>query len=229
MFVDGSKDVMIGKNELEESDNPEFVSLHPGWNILDMNGEFKDGFVTYGMDDFGNTKHIKYVDFTKFIGKRLNSRMFAGTSINELDLPNTIEEIEQGCFMINEELTKVILPKKIKKLSLGLFSGCINLSEINLHEGIMEIEGTVFQTSHIEKIVIPSTVNKIGDYFYNYYSDIGNKEGSVRFQSLIPPEFTINIFAQIDKIEVPMAAVETYKNIDIPGWKEKFGDKIVGY
>jgi hypothetical protein len=55
------------------------------------------------------------------------------------------------------------------------------------------------------------------------------ENGSVRFQSITPPEFTNKIFDEIDRIEVPMSAVETYKNLNIPGWKEKFGDKIVGY
>ena len=143
--------------------------------------------------------------------------------------PDTIEEFGTNCFYNNDILRKVILPKKIKKISQGIFGGCINLSEINLHECIVEIESTAFQSTHIEKIVIPSTVKKIGNFFYNYYSYIGDKEGSVRFQSLIPPEFTLDIFQRIDKIEVPMDAIEAYKNINVNGWQETWGNKFVGY
>lgn len=36
--------VMISKGNIEEG-NSGIVSLHPGWNILDMNGEFKDSWI----------------------------------------------------------------------------------------------------------------------------------------------------------------------------------------
>ena len=100
------------------------------------------------------------------------------------------------------------------------------MSEISLHEGIVDIGDSAFRNTHIEKLIIPSTVKNIGNFVYSYY---GGRDGSVRFQSLIPPTFSFYIFDKIDKIEVPMAAVEAYKNLNIPGWKEKFGDKIVGY
>lgn len=52
---------------------------------------------------------------------------------------------------------------------------------------------------------------------------------TVRFQSSEPPIMSDRVFVNVGRIEVPMAAVETYKNIDVPGWKDKYGDKIVGY
>lgn len=36
--------VMISKGNIEEGSSG-IVSLHPGWNILDMNGEFKDSWL----------------------------------------------------------------------------------------------------------------------------------------------------------------------------------------
>jgi len=35
---------MISKGNIEEGSSG-IVSLHPGWNILDMNGEFKDSWL----------------------------------------------------------------------------------------------------------------------------------------------------------------------------------------
>lgn len=231
MFVDGAENITILKGEYEKInyDAPKFVVLHPGWNNLDMNGELKDGFVISDGDDSQKLARIKQIDFSKFTGKRLGTFMISKTGVEELILPDTIEEIGEGCFYGNLLLKKIILPKKIKKIPALSFNSCMSLTEINLPEGIVEIGNSAFNTTHIENLVIPSTVKKIGDEFYSFYSEEEEKNGSVRFQSLTPPEFTFYIFNQIDKIEVPMAAVETYKNINIQFWKEKFGDKIVGY
>jgi putative immunoreactiveantigen PG97 len=232
LFVDGAENITILKGEYEKInyDAPKFVVLHPGWNNLDMNGELKDGFVISDGDDSQKLARIKQIDFSKFTGKRLGSFMFSKTGVEELILPDTIEEIGEGCFYGNLLLKKIILPKKIKKIPALLFNSCMSLKEVNLHEGILSIGQSSFTSVSIKTFIIPSTVKKIEDSFYMYLSN-GDviENGSVRFQSITPPEFTNHIFDEIDRIEVPMSAVETYKNLNIPGWKEKFGDKIVGY
>lgn len=232
MFVDGAENITILKGEYEKInyDAPKFVVLHPGWNNLDMNGELKDGFVISDGDDSQKLARIKQIDFSKFTGKRLGSFMISKTGVEELILPDTIEEIGEGCFYGNLLLKKIILPKKIKKIPALLFNSCMSLKEVNLHEGILSIGQSSFTSVSIKTFIIPSTVKKIEDSFYMYLSN-GDviENGSVRFQSITPPEFTNHIFDEIDRIEVPMSAVETYKNLNIPGWKEKFGDKIVGY
>lgn len=232
MFVEGDENVRIVKGNYETINfaSPELFVLHPGWNNLDMNGEFKDGFIITEIDTVEEIQRIKQVDFSKFTGRQLGAFMFSQTGVKEIILPDTIEEIGQECFYGCIFLKKVILPKKIKIIPLGLFQNCPSLTEINLPEGIVEIGNSAFYTTHIENLVIPSTVKKIEDEFYLYLNIENNiKKGSVRFQSLTPPEFTFYIFNYIDRIEVPMAAVEAYKNLNIPGWKENFGDKIVGY
>lgn len=232
LFVEGDENVRIVKGNYEtiNFDSPEFFVLHPGWNNLDMNGEFKDGFIITEIDTVEEIQRIKQVDFSKFTGRQLGAFMFSQTGVKEIILPDTIEEIGEGCFYGCLFLKKVILPKKIKIIPSSLFYNCASLEEVHLHEGIVEIGESAFKITHIENLVIPSTVKKIGDDFYLYLNNENNiKKGSVRFQSLTPPEFTFYIFDQIDRIEVPMSAVETYKNINIQFWKEKFGDKIVGY
>lgn len=232
LFVEGDENARIvkGKYGTINFDSLELFVLHPGWNNLDMNGEFKDGFIITKIDTVEEIQRIKQVDFSKFTGRQLGDFMFSQTGVKEIILPDTIEEIGEACFYGCLFLKKVILPKKIKIIPSSLFYSCASLEEVHLHEGIVEIGESAFRTTHIENLVIPSTVKKIGDEFYLYLNNENNiKKGSVRFQSLTPPEFNFYIFDQIDRIEVPMSAVETYKNINIQFWKEKFGDKIVGY
>lgn len=228
LFVEGSEDVMINKGAF----NPysyNLFTLHSGWNNLDINGEFKDGLTINSTISDENTQYITQIDFSKFTGRNLNNYQFNNMGVEEIILPDTIEEIPYNCFNQNYMLKKVILSKNLKRIDAQAFFNCRNLSDINLYEGIVEIGESAFRNTHIEKIIIPSTVKIIANYFYSFYSEEEEKNGSVRFQSLTPPKFSSYIFYKIDKIEVPMAAVEAYKNLNIPGWKEKFGDKIVGY
>ena len=228
LFVEGDENVRIMKGAFNPF-STDFFNLHNGWNDLDINGEFKDGFTINSTINYENTQHITQIDFSKFTGRNLNNYRFNNIGVEEIILPDTIEEIGYNCFNQNYMLKKVILSKNLKRISAQEFFECRNLSDINLYEGIVEIGQSAFRDTHIEKIIIPSTVKIIENYFYSFYSEEEDKNGSVRFQSLTPPEFSIHIFDNIDRIEVPNEAVETYKNINIPGWKEKFGDKIVGY
>lgn len=229
LFVEGDESVKIIKGEFNPF-STDLVSLHKGWNDLDMNGEFKEGITINTSLGGQNLQNITQIDFSKFTGRDLNSCTFNNTGVEEIILPDTIESIRNNCFYNNNMLKKVILSKNIKSILLEDFYECHNLSEISLHEGIVDIGDSAFRNTHIEKLIIPSTVKNIGDFVYSYYGGKdGRRNGSIRFQSLIPPTFSFYIFDKIDKIEVPMAAVEAYKNLNIPGWKEKFGDKIVGY
>lgn len=227
MFVDGSEDVSINKGNIEEGSS-EIVSLHPGWNVLDMNGEFKDGFANMVGESNPRT-NITAVDFTKFTGKTLNVYMLYGSGLKEVIMSDTIEEIKEGCFTMCTHIDKIKFSKNIKKIGPSAFNACYRLENINLPEGLEELEAGAFNSVLCKHIVLPSTIKKLGDSCYMPYNSENRVNGIVRFQSLNPPVMSENVFDNIDRIEVPMTAIETYKNIDIPGWKEKFGDKIVGY
>lgn len=218
--------VTLAKYLDDQMSNMEEFELKEGWNNLDMTNDFKYGFGNVNGEELNE---LTKVEFSRYQGTNLIQYMFYNTGIKAIVLPDTIEEIGYNCFNQNYMLKKVILSKNLKRISAQEFFECRNLSDINLYEGIVEIGQSAFRNTHIEKIIIPSTVKIIENYFYSFYSEEEDKNGSVRFQSLTPPEFSIHIFDNIDRIEVPNEAVETYKNINIPGWKEKFGDKIVGY
>ena len=115
--------------------------------------------------------------------------------------------------------------KKIKKIGFLAFNACTKLEEINLPEGLEEIEYSAFDNVLCSNFILPSTIQKLENYFYVH----STSHSTVRFQSLVPPIMPNSPFSVIDRIEVPMAVVETYKNINIPRWKEFYGDKIVGY
>ena len=222
MFVDGSENVMIYKNNLEE----EVVSLHPGWNDLDMNGEFKEGFHSLGGP---LAPLITEVDLSHYTGTNLEMYTKVYTA-KKYVLPDTVKEIPENCFVSNTSLGEVILGKNTKIIGTSAFKNCQNLSKCVLPEGLKEIQDGAFVDTSIQTLILPKSIEKLGEevcsiYIRSFYEELP----VVRFQGLEPPVLNIESFHQGTTLEVPMAAVETYKNIDIPGWKEKFGNHIVGY
>lgn len=197
-------------------------SLKEGWNDLDMSNEFKYGFnlaTPSSLTDFTE------VDLSRYQGTKLNNSMFSNTGIKKVILPNTIEEIGEGCFNSCINLHSVHFGKNVKKIGKKAFYSCQELEEFNLPEGIEEIGIQAFAQVLHNNLILPSTIKKLGDNCY-----VPKMVGStVRFQSLEPPIMSYRVFVNVGRIEVPMAAVETYKNIDVTHWNEKYGDKIVGY
>lgn len=200
----------------------ERFELKEGWNTLNMTNEFPYGFATLNGD---GTDGITEVDLSSYQGSELNSGMFSETGINEVIIPDTIKEIGSKCFSECGNLNNVHFGKKIKKIGFLAFNACTKLEEINLPEGLEEIEYSAFDNVLCSNFILPSTIQKLENYFYVH----STSNSTVRFQSLVPPIMPNSPFSVIDRIEVPMAAVETYKNINIPRWKEFYGDKIVGY
>lgn len=222
MFLDGSEDAMIYKNNLEE----EVVSLHPGWNDLDMNAEFKEGFHSLGGP---LAPLITEVDLSHYTGTNLEMYTKVYTA-KKYVLPDTVKEIPENCFVNNAFLGEVILGKNTKIIGTSAFKNCLNLSKCVLPEGLKEIQDGAFVDTSIQTLILPKSIDKLGkDVCSIRPMSMYDVAPTVRFQGLEPPVLTIESFREGTILEVPMATVEKYKNIDIPGWKEKFGNNIVGY
>ncbi len=129
--------------------------------------------------DFGKDSHI-----TK-IGKNVFSNLM---SLKKLELPDSIEEIDEKAFFNTGIENEIVFPKslikigayafsynqggidkisfednsKIKVVGAYAFSYCTNLSTIELVDGVEEIRDGAFSNSSIEYIYIPGSVNFIG-------------------------------------------------------------------
>ncbi|MGC7184554.1 leucine-rich repeat domain-containing protein [Metamycoplasma hominis] len=63
---------------------------------------------------------------------------------------------------LDKKTTKVTIPSLIKEIGKGAFSGCANLKEVILNEGLEKIGDEAFSNTNIESITIPSSVKEIG-------------------------------------------------------------------
>ncbi|MGC7160760.1 leucine-rich repeat protein [Metamycoplasma hominis] len=63
---------------------------------------------------------------------------------------------------LDKKTTKVTIPSSIKEIGKGAFSGCANLEEVILNEGLEKIGDEAFSSTKIESITIPGSVKEIG-------------------------------------------------------------------
>ncbi|WP_416371695.1 leucine-rich repeat domain-containing protein [Metamycoplasma hominis] len=59
--------------------------------------------------------------------------------------------------------TKVTIPSSIKEIDKSTFSGCKNLKEVILNDGLERIDYGTFQDTNIESITIPGSRKEIYD------------------------------------------------------------------
>ncbi|QKX39421.1 leucine-rich repeat domain-containing protein [Metamycoplasma hominis] len=64
---------------------------------------------------------------------------------------------------LDKKATKVTIPSSVKEIGEGAFSGCENLKEVTLNEGLEKIGAEAFYKTNIESITIPSSVKEIGE------------------------------------------------------------------
>ena len=67
---------------------------------------------------------------------RISNNAFAGSNLEEITVPEAVKIIGRQAFYGCRQLKKVILPANLKKIDVGVFKDCINLTEINIPSGV---------------------------------------------------------------------------------------------
>ncbi|MGC7178419.1 leucine-rich repeat domain-containing protein [Metamycoplasma hominis] len=63
----------------------------------------------------------------------------------------------------NSVIQSVTIPGSVKEIGESAFSGCRNIKEVFLNEGLEKIGTGVFSNTNIESISIPGSVKEIGE------------------------------------------------------------------
>jgi hypothetical protein len=135
------------------------------------------------------TVQLKYFTFPKTV-KKIGLQAFAYTRIHKIDLPETVNYIEEWAFHENWAVTgevkipegvtelgnatfrncyhinKLILPSTLKKIDIQTLWGIDDLTEITLPDGIEELGMGAIGCTPIKEITIPKSIKKLGDYTF---------------------------------------------------------------
>lgn len=144
---------------------------------------------------------IKYVNLFNTKIKTLPKWTFGWSSLNNITLPGTLEQIQQGAFE-SSALTSVKISNSVKYIDNYAFYGCNSLSKITFGKGLLNIDnGAFFANSNLSEVIVTREILPI--------TTIGNIFSGV---------------SSLFTIKIPNALVNTYKN----SW-QAVSDKIIGY
>ena len=167
--------------------------------------------------------------------------------IEEIYVPSTVKELQDGVFAYNHNLREIHFPNDIqlKILPLEMFVNCTSLKELTFPNIVdpyvavptVTIPQAICQNCQsLEKIIIPYTqVSKIQDYAFGKCSNLKD----LYIYSVIPPEISEYAFdeltyygapAKIAKekravtLHVPAESLDAYK---ASAWSEYFTEIVV--
>ena len=122
---------------------------------------FPDDLETIEWSAFYGCRGITVIDLPDGL-KTLGDSAFASSSVRNLVIPDSVEEIGVDAFANSDELRSVKLPDALKKIPSGAFSICCKLKSIEIPSGVDEIGyGAFYGCTDLKKAVIPASVKKM--------------------------------------------------------------------
>lgn len=92
---------------------------------------------------FCECKNLKQVDLVDGICS-IGDNCFYGTAIENIKLPNTVEEIGEGAFASCKSLKSIEIPDKTEVIHIHTFDRCENLKRVVVGDGLCFIEDDAF-------------------------------------------------------------------------------------
>lgn len=148
-------------------------------------------------------KSLSIPESVEYIGKYT----FFLSGIETVNIPKRIATIEEGTFSCCINLKSVSIDNHIKYIGDYAFSRCYNLSDINISNNVTSIGKGAFQSTIIQKIELPASLESIGEYAFNDCQNlqevtIPNKEVNINNRAFYncPKLNTVTIPAKVKEI-----------------------------
>lgn len=148
-------------------------------------------------------KTLSIPESVEYIGKYA----FLMSGIETVNIPKRIATIEEGTFSCCINLKSVSIDNHIKHIGDYAFSACYNLSDINISNNVTSIGKGAFQSTIIQKIELPASLESIGEYAFNNCQNlqevtIPNKEIKIENRAFYncPELNTVTIPAKVKEI-----------------------------
>ena len=84
----------------------------------------------------------------------------------EVEIPDTVRELEWAVFNVQESATKFILPESLTRIDEHAFAWCKTLEEISFPDSVTELGlGTVMNCKKLKFVRLPAGLTEIPAYF----------------------------------------------------------------
>lgn len=91
--------------------------------------------------------------------KTIGKECFAGTDVQEVTLPEGIENIESKAFLDCNRLRKINFPEGLQTIKDRSFMNCSSLTKVMLPETLTELGDYAFYSAGIEQLILPDLKN----------------------------------------------------------------------
>ncbi len=94
--------------------------------------------------------------------------------LKSLELPDTIEKIDDYAFAFSRTLESVNIPDSVREIGTNAFAGCVKLKEIKLPKNLETIGMFSFDATALKTISIPKSVKEIKEYAFAECKSLNN-------------------------------------------------------
>lgn len=116
------------------------------------------GIGDYAFTGCSKVTSVSIAEGVEFIGEGA----FAETGITQLNLPQSITDVEAYAFYSCMDLETAVLPNNLKEIDMATFGFCKELTDITLPTSLEEIGSDAFLWCAFSNIQIPDSVSYIG-------------------------------------------------------------------
>ena len=131
---------------------------------------------------FAGCSSLKAIDLSGVT--TLESFAFSHTGLEAVTLPNTLEEVPQGCFANCTDLKRIQLPEALKTVGFDAFASS-GLEEIDLPDSVTEISGYAFRYCvGLERVKLPRNLKEIAEFTFDQCTNLKSVELPATLESI---------------------------------------------
>lgn len=101
-----------------------------------------------------------------------------------ISMPPSTERIGTYAFYGNNYIEYMELPEGLKEIGRSAFENCTKLNCVKMHEGLKEIGDYAFYGTAVTEVVIPNSVERIGEYTFAYCKNLRKVFMPKKFKNL---------------------------------------------
>ena len=163
---------------------------------------------------FGNKFHYKEYKIAD-TATTIAPYIFKGLDIEAIEIPASVETIEEGAFQDCANLKSIEIPASVKSIGDYAFKDCTSLENVTFSENLERIGMSAFEgCTTLDSVNFPTTISHIGygafEGCYSMKEAIFDKESMVLFER--------NVFANcsgLKKLELPKFVEDPHASRDI--------------
>lgn len=166
-FVDISIEHIYGDFGYRNLDNNEIEItryLANGYNVTVPSEIDGKNVVKIGINAFSECSNLQSVELPERINEIENGAFYYCTNLKQIDIPKSVIRIGDNAFRNCRSLVNIMLHAGIESIGTGAFYNCTSLNSIEIPSDVLKIEdNTFYGCSNLLKILLPDDLAYISD------------------------------------------------------------------